>query len=117
MKKITITPTLLNEDLTFSPIKYFVSKHSIYPNVITFKFDNKINLDLLYNRFVDKFDEFVTFFRKNDKDIYNNFCFIYDDKDGIIIFYYYYGILYYYSNVMDEGLVVVINELINSCYE
>jgi hypothetical protein len=40
-----------------------------------------------------------------------------DDKDGIIIFYYYYGTLYYYSNVMDEGLVVVVNELINSCYE
>lgn len=117
MKKITITPTLLNEDLTFSPIKYFVSKHSIYPNVVTYKFDSKINIELLYDRLVDKFDEFITFFRKDDKSVYHNFCFIYDDKDYAIIFYYNYGTLYYYSNVMDEGLVTYINELINSCYE
>lgn len=117
MKKITITPTLLNEDLSFSPIKYFISKKSIYPYKILFQFKNIVNIDNLYNRLMDKFDEFATFFNKNINGKYYNFCLIHDDKDSAIIFYYDGKELSYYSNQVDEGLVLVIDEIIKSCYE
>lgn len=116
MKKNTITPTLLNEDLSFSPIKYFVSKKSVYPSTVVFHFEHRINIDELYGRLMDKFDGYNTFFRKNSNGKYYNFCLIHDDKDSVI-FYYDGSVLYYYSNEIDVGLIQVVNEIIKSCYE
>ena len=117
MKKITITPTLLNEDLTFSPIKYFISKKSAYPSIRKFKFVHRMNINNLYERLADKFDEFTTFCYKDSDGKYYNFCFIYDDKNYSIIFYYDESGLYYYSTEVDEGLIEVVYEIIKSCRE
>lgn len=118
MKKgITITPTLLNEDLTFSPTKYFVSKKSIYPNIVYFSVPRVKFVEALYERMSDKFDEFTTFFKKTSKGLCEEFTFIHDDKENTIIFQYQKCTLYYYSNIIDEGLINILTELIDSCNE
>ena len=119
MSIIKITPTLLNEKLEFEPIKYFVSKHSIYPNVTSFYIEN-IDVNDLFESLKDKFYEFQFFssVKQYDQTIkYDFFCLIFEEKSSCMIFYYDGTYLNFYSSDYDEGMNSILTTLINSCHE
>lgn len=119
MSNIKITPVLLNEDLDFSPIKYFVSKHSIYPNIVNFNV-SKINKQTFFEKLKDKFNDFSAFSSYtyyDAKNEYDYFCLIYDEKDSCIIFYLNIDVFSFYSKYEDEGMVNILSTMIRSCYE
>ena len=116
---VKITPTLLNEKLEFEPIKYLVSKHSIYPNISSFYIEN-CNVDNLFESLKDKFYEFQFFssVKHFDKIIkYDFFCLIFEEKSSCAIFYYDGTYLNYYSTDYDEGMNSILTTLIDSCNE
>lgn len=116
---VKIVSTFLNEKLEFEPIKYFVSKYSIYPNIISFYAGN-CNVDNLFEALKDKFYEFQFFSSKahyNKIIKYNFFCLIFEEASSCVIFYYDGKYLNYYSTDYDEGMDSILTTLIDSCHE
>lgn len=113
MADVTITPTLLNEFLDFEPVKYFVSKHSIYPSKVTFKVNNRQDL---FEKMKDKFlgfESFASYSRTPMGFNVDSFIMISEDKKNTIIFHYDSDTLYYYSKSIDEGIVEIIYTMVN----
>ena len=118
MSSIKITPTLINDVNYVDPIKYFVSKHSVYPFIVNFPTVN-VNLNLLFESLKNKFNEFTYFYScEYNKNLdYKYFCFMHDEKDSCIIFKFQDRVLSFYSKYEDEGLINILSTMIKDCYE
>ena len=110
----------LTEYLYFQPVRFFVEEYSIYPDVITFKTE-KVNSIDLYNHLKDKFgDEFkdcVHINHSKDKESITSFWFIHDERENSIIIHFDTDMLQLCSNEVDEGMISIIQSIIDSCYE
>lgn len=115
-----ITIRLLDDHLKFSPKKYFVSKHSIYPSIVNFEIPEEFNANLFFERLIEKFPDFekVGDYSVNDSELNcNKFILIHENKENSIIFEYSGYEFKYYSSFPDEGLIYIIDEIIKSCNE
>lgn len=118
MKPIKITPTLLDSDCSFNPIKYFISKHSFYPDIV--EFPVRCDISILFERLKDKFNEFQSFSKsefKDNKIIIKRFCLLFSEGGSTIIFTYNGYAFTYYTDQLDEGLLNVISTIISSSNE
>jgi hypothetical protein len=114
------TLTIIDESGNIDPIKYFVSKHSIYPSFIDFDL-TYVNISLLYNKLKFKFgDECNVITQVSCIDTafkHNAFYFIHENKDNSIMFYFNGFSLIYYANVIDEGLANILLTFIQDCHD
>ena len=113
MADVTITPTLLSDSLVFEPIKYFVSKHSIYPSHVFFRVNNN---NELFEKMKDKFfgfESFASYSRVSSGLNVDSFTLISEDKKNTIIFVYDGRNLHYYSKNIDEGIIEIIYSMVN----
>lgn len=120
MADIKITQSSIDENCEFSPKKYFISKHSIYPSKVSIDICSKFDVDLFFNRIFDKFEGFtniVEIFMSNGVRRYKSFVFINENKNDTIIFQYKDRCFKYYAKTIDEGLIHIVNEILESCYE
>lgn len=113
MDNVKLNPSLIDSDGSFNPIKYFISKHSFYPNIVELKC--KRNISQLFERLKDKFNEFQyfskSFYVDNNIDV-RTFLMIFTEGDSSIIFKYDGYSFYYYTNEIDEGLLNILSTII-----
>ena len=110
----------LNDNQEFSPVKYFVHKHSVLPSEMSIDVNSKFNANLFYNRLVEKFSDFTRVEKSilcNNRKQYKSFILISEDKKDSIVFIFANRTFKYYATEIEPGLVCIINEIIGSCYE
>lgn len=110
----------LTDYLYFDPVRFFVEEYFIYPDVVRFQ-ANKVDSINLYNHLKDKFgDEFkdcVHLDYLKDKESISSFWFVHDERENSIIIHFDTDMLQLVSNEIDEGMISIIQSIIDSCYE
>lgn len=118
MKSFKITSTYIDDSNDFNLIKFFVAKHSFYPNIVEFPI--RCDATILFERLKDKFNEFKYFSKSCYKDNIlkiKTFHFLFSEGNTTIMFKYDGVFLSYYTNELDEGLLNVLYTIISSSNE
>lgn len=115
MAEVKVTQSLIDDNNAFNPIKYFVSRHSFYPNIISIR--SNCNIGLLFEILKDKFNEFNYFSKSsfsNNELVVESFYLIFSESKSTIIFECDGCFLNYYSNDVDEGMLNILSTIINN---
>lgn len=110
----------LDDNQGFSPKKYFVHKHSIYPSELHIEVKRRFNVNKLFYRLIEKFPEFYRIEKSTFQDgkrECKSFVLISEEKSYSIVFQYVSGVFIYFAKEIEQGLVCILNEIIESCYE